>query len=344
MKRLLNVILSVALFFSVGLCAWGCGEKEASLPLLEENIIDDKYDNYYEIFVYSFCDSDGNGTGDLRGVTSKLQYIRDMGYTGIWLMPIHPSPSYHKYDVTNYKAVQRSYGTIEDFEELLSKAHSLGIKVILDMVFNHTSSAHQWFLSAVQSAANGDTQGEYYDYYNFSDEAKTGYTEYNGSGVYYESRFVSNMPDLNLDSKNVRSEISDIMKFWLEKGVDGFRLDACTSYYTDDKEKSIAFTKWIKQEAVKYNPDAYIVGEVWTTANIIEEYYATESADSFFCFPTADSTGYINRLFNSSTPAQSYWTALEQINSMSEGGIAAPILDNHDMARIAGILDRKSVV
>ena len=103
------------------------------------NIVDDNYRNYYEIFVYSFYDSNGDGTGDLNGVTQKLDYIQDMGFNGIWLMPIMPSDTYHKYDVKNYCEIDPKYGTIDDFKTLVGEAHKRGINVVIDMVINHTS-------------------------------------------------------------------------------------------------------------------------------------------------------------------------------------------------------------
>ena len=115
------------------------------------------------------------------------------------------------------------------------------------------------------------------DYYNFTDEKQNGYAPF--AGVYYEARFDSNMPDLNLDNPKVRGEISEVIEFWMKKGVDGFRLDACTSYYTNSKQKSVEFAGWIKEEAVKHNPDAYIVGEVWSDAGTINDFYGS-GADS----------------------------------------------------------------
>ena len=112
------------------------------------NIIDDNYRNYYEIFVYSFYDSNGDGIGDLNGVTQKLDYIQDMGFNGIWLMPVMPSTTYHKYDVKDYCAIDSQYGTIDDFKNLVDECHKRGINVVIDMVINHTSSSHQWFIKA----------------------------------------------------------------------------------------------------------------------------------------------------------------------------------------------------
>ena len=135
----------------------------------KENIIDDNNRNWYEIFVYSFYDSDNDGIGDLNGVTSKLDYIREMGFNGIWLMPIHPSPTYHKYDVKDYYDVDEVYGTLDDLKNLVDEAHKRGIKVILDLVVNHSSSDHPWFKEACDYIReNGAPGGKYGEYYNFT--------------------------------------------------------------------------------------------------------------------------------------------------------------------------------
>ncbi len=343
-SKIFSAVIAGVTCATMALSFSACGG--GSVSLLDENIIDDVYDNYYEIFVYSFNDSDGDGIGDLKGVTQKLDYVRDMGYTGIWLMPIGPSPSYHKYDVTDYKAIDSAYGTMADFEELLSKAHEKGIKVLTDLVVNHSSDKHPWFEAFKSARRNGDNESPYFDYYNFSDTLKTGYSYLSGAGGYYEARFQSGMPDLNLDNEKVREEISDIMKFWLEKGVDGFRLDACTSYYTGSTKKSAEFAGWIKEEAVKYKPDAYIVGEVWSDAGTIKSFYSS-GADSFFCFPAQGSDGYVNNAVNLSASignykvaANSFYTSMETVVSMANGYIPAPFLCNHDTGRAAGFLAR----
>ena len=133
----------------------------------ELNMLDDKYRNYYEVFVYSFCDSDGDGIGDIQGLISKLDYINDgdpttdtdLGCSGIWLMPIMPSTTYHKYDVINYKDIDAEYGTLEDFEQLIAECDERGIDVIIDLVLNHSSSQHPWFKEATNYLKNlGDSE------------------------------------------------------------------------------------------------------------------------------------------------------------------------------------------
>ena len=285
-KKLFVASLLAVLIVVFTACAFVACNKTIDLHLLDENIVDDMYDNYYEIFTYSYKDTDGDGIGDLNGVKEKLDYIRDMGYTAIWLMPIHPALSYHGYDVRNYKEISPLLGTMADFDALLASAHEKGIKIILDLVVNHTSSDHNWFTSCMDAYISGDAESKYREYYNVVNTAggtkPAGYEYYRSTTYAYEARFTGTMPDLNLDSELVRAEISDIIGFWLDKGVDGFRLDACTSYYTGRNETSAEFVKWIKQEAVKHNPNAYIVGEVWEGAGSIRGFYNNSAGDSFF--------------------------------------------------------------
>lgn len=341
-RALLLITVFAAVFSAAALTA--CGST-AALDLLEENLVDDNYDNYYEIFVYSYCDSDGDGYGDINGVTEKLSYIRDLGYTGIWLMPICPSPSYHKYDVTDYYDVDELYGTMEDFENMISSAHELGIKVILDLVVNHTSSSHAWFKASANAHILGNTDNEYYDWYNFSTTSMSGYNKYTSpyGSIYYESRFDSGMPDLNLDCQAVRDEIENIIEFWCGKGADGFRLDACTSYYTSSITQSAEFCNWISTTIKSYNEDAFIVGEVWEGYSTIKTYAEAAPEMSFFAFPASTSSSgssYVYASLISSSSADTYYRNAQNIISMAAGGISVPFLDNHDMNRVAGLMGR----
>lgn len=327
-------LIALVTAFSFGVS--GCKEKDKGVTLLEENIIEDAYDNYYEIFAYSYCDSDGDGTGDLNGITQKLGYIRDMGYTGIWLMPINECSSYHGYDVTNYKSVNSKLGTVEDYKNLISAAHEKGIKVIIDLVVNHTSSNHPWFQSALAYKKGQGGEAKYAQYYNWAIMQTAGYTQ--SGSVWYESQFSSTMPDLNLDSNAVRTEIEDIMKYWLTMGTDGFRLDGCCYYY-QSQSKSVEFCKWIKDTAVKYNENAYIVGEAWTGGAGISEFYES-GCDSFFNFPAAGS-GEIALAVKSGS-AEDFWSSMVNLKKNSNGYVPAPFLSNHDngVGRIASVMSR----
>lgn len=325
-----------------------------SLPAMELNVLDDKYRTTYEIFVYSFYDSNADGVGDLNGVKEKLDYINDgddtttsdLGCNAIWLMPICPSPTYHKYDVTDYKAIDPEYGSMEDFEALVKACHDRGVNVYIDLVLNHTSSSHPWFTEAVNYIKTLGSESEidssvcpYATYYNFSTEKKEGYEQIPGSDWYYEARFWSGMPDLNLDNDKVKEEISDITQFWIDKGVDGFRLDATTSYYTGNDAKNIEFMTWLNNEVKSQKEDAYLVGEAWCNQATYAKYYSS-GIDSFFDFDYAGSEGTIAGIARGTLSAANYALRLMDSESLFAANnpayVDAPFYTNHDMARAAG--------
>lgn len=307
---------------------------------------DDNYRTYYEIFVYSFCDSDGDGVGDLNGVRSKLDYIQDMGFTGIWLMPIMESPTYHKYDSTDYMSVDDEYGTLDDFKALVEECHERNIKVIIDLAMNHSSSEHPWFKEAyayIQSLGeNEEPDAEvcpYVDYYNFTKNFESGYTEVSGTDWYYESQFWSGMPDLNWDSQAVRGEFQEIAKFWMDMGIDGFRLDAVKYFYFGDDEGCKEVLSWFNDYVTSLNPNSYIVCENWSDQTAYAKYYES-GVDSLFDFKFADKSGVIAQVVKGSSAASSYGKALvaeeELYASYSADYINAPFYTNHDLARSAG--------
>jgi alpha-amylase len=240
----------------------------------------------YEIFVQSFYDSDGDGIGDLKGVTQKLDYVKELGANAIWFMPIMPSPTYHKYDVTDYKAVHPDYGTLEDFKQLLEEAHKRDIKIVIDLIINHTSSEHPWFLESKSSRDN-----PYRDYYVWakkdtiadflnkkvitldSDNIRQWHDPGLGEDFYY-GFFWGGMPDLNFDNPKVREEIYDIGRFWLEEvGVDGFRLDAAKHIFPDDRPlDNHEFWKEFRAKMEEIKPGVYLVGEVYDKKEIVAPY------------------------------------------------------------------------
>ncbi len=332
MKRIVSLILSLVLILIPLISSVSCIPEDDSTRL---NIIDDKNRNWYEIFVYSFYDTNNDGIGDLNGVTAKLDYIKEMGFNGIWLMPVHPSPTYHKYDVTDYYSIDDEYGTVADLDRLITEAHARGIKVILDLVVNHTSDAHPYFKAACDYIRqNGAPGGEYGDYYNFTTTKNLGgYSSVSGTSYYYESRFWSGMPDLNLDSASVREMIENVMEYWLvEHDVDGFRLDAVTSYYTGDVNKNVDFLSWLNTTAKSYKPDAYIVGEAWEGNDVIIDRYYDSGCDSFFLFTGAQATGTIATLVKQGSGA-SLGKLMMHLQSTYTNGVLAPFLGNHDTMR-----------
>ena len=357
---------SALLLAAVLLCSamTGCsgGEKEDTSTALgimrkynkvQPQEIDDNYRSCYEVFVYSFYDSNGDGIGDLKGLTERLDYINDgdpstdtdLGCTGIWLMPIMPSPSYHKYDVTDYMDIDPQYGTMEDFKAFLEAAHQRGIDVIIDFVMNHTSSDHPWFqeasgyLRGLEAGAEPDLAAcPYVDYYNFSLEPSTCKLE--GTEWYYEAPFWSGMPDLNLKSEAVRAELEEIVDFWLELGVDGFRLDAAKEFVSGATEANIEILTWFNDMVKAKKSDAFIVAEVWTDLSTYSQYYA--SGVSCFNFSFGNSDGVIPNTVKhiGNANASSYGKAImklqDALSAYDPDYIDSPFYTNHDMGRAAG--------
>ena len=276
-----NVVFVLSFFM-----AFSCSTKKGDKKSAEAHSSIEKWPDavMYEIFVQSFVDSDGDGIGDINGMTSKLDYLQDLGIRGIWLMPIMPSPSYHKYDVTDYLDIHPDYGTMEDFKRFLAEAHKRDIKVVIDMIINHTSNQHPWFLDA----KNGK-DARYRDYYvwmtdeeieQFSSMQKkatgdsyniTQWHEYEGNKEKFYGFFTGMMPDLNFDNPFVREEVIEHARYWIEDiGIDGLRLDAARHIYEDSRvENNEKWWKAYREALTKMNPDIYLVGEVWEkTENI----------------------------------------------------------------------------
>ncbi|MCR4851741.1 MAG: alpha amylase [Lachnospiraceae bacterium] len=329
-------------------------------PVSALNVIDDKYRNYYEVFVYSFCDSDGDGIGDLKGVDEKLGYIKDLGCNGIWLMPVMSSPTYHKYDVTDYMAIDPEYGTMEDFEKLIADAHEHDINVIIDFVMNHTSSKHEWFVKAcdyLKGLDPSDTRSleelvvecPYVGYYHFSREKeKETYYEVDGTPFYYEGEFWSEMPDLNYASEELWSEFESIIPFWVEKGVDGFRMDATMHFKEGDTGFNTSVMKRAYECAQKYNPDFYMVSEVWAGESTIASYYDSKT-DSLFNFDAAGSEGVLIGAARGNVKASRLVSSMKKyeddFGAVYPDYIDAAFLTNHDMGRVSNTLngDEKAI-
>jgi len=285
---------------------------------------------WYQVFVYSFCDSDGDGIGDLNGVTERLDYIQSMGFDGIWLSPIHPSSTYHKYNVRDYYDIDPEYGTLNDFDALIEACDERGIVVILDLVINHTDLYHPWFT-------------ERPEFYNIADGPGNGNWEQLPGGRWYECQFWGEMPDLNLSNVELRAELEKICAFWLDRGVYGFRLDAVKDYY-GSTENNIDALSWLCEAVKRIKPGAYLVGEVWDTTNSLYQYYDS-GVDSFFSFAFAGSSGVIAKLIlQPASPIENYLQmtkeAYEAAVSRNPNATNAPFFTNHDMARAAGFLRR----
>ncbi len=191
---------------------------------------------FYEMYVRAFQDSNADGHGDLRGAAQRLSHLKDLGIDCVWLMPLYPSPLRDDgYDIADYYNIHEQYGTLDDFKFFMDEAHRLGLRVILDLVLNHTSDQHPWF-----QAARADRNSPYRDYYVWSDTDQkyqdariifldtevSNWTWDEQAGQYFWHRFYSSQPDLNYDNPHVREEMKNVMRFWLDMGVDGFRADA----------------------------------------------------------------------------------------------------------------------
>lgn len=298
---------------------------------------------YYEVFVRSFYDSDGDGVGDLNGLIEKLDYLNDgdpattddLGITGIWLMPITQSPSYHGYDVADYFAVDDEYGTAEDFHRLMEEAHQRGIRVIVDLVLNHTSSEHPWFQSA-----RSDVNSPYRDFYIWSEE-NPGYKSpwggqpwHRSSTGYYYGIFWEGMPDLNYDNPAVTAEMQKAIRFWLDDmGADGFRLDAIKHLVEEGRsqENTPSTHHWLRGFYTFYkgiNSDAVTVGEVWSSTLEVAKYIG-DQLDLAFEFQTAEAMLKSARYHNREHVLRAHRQATERYPPNQ----FATFLTNHDQDR-----------
>lgn len=198
----------------------------------------------YQIYPRSFKDSNGDGIGDLRGIIEKLDYLKFLGVDVLWLCPIYKSPNCDNgYDISDYKDIMDEFGTMEDFDELLFEAHKRGLKILMDLVVNHTSDEHIWFINSRKSKDN-----EYRDYYiwrkgkdgkepnNWGSSFSGSAWEYDeATDMYYLHCFAKKQPDLNWENEKVRKEVQDIVKWWLDKGIDGFRMDVINMISKDQR-------------------------------------------------------------------------------------------------------------
>lgn len=302
---------------------------------------------FYEIFVRSFYDSNGNGTGDLKGLNEKLDYLNDgdpatstdLGVTGIWLMPISESPSYHGYDVTDYRSIERDYGTLADFHALIDSAHARGIKVIIDFVMNHSSEFHPWFVNSASSPSS--TYRNWYTWRNPNPGFLGPWGQqvwHSRNSAYYYGIFWSGMPDLNYANEAVKNEMFDVEKFWLETmRVDGFRLDAIKHLFEagtlmENAPATHEFLKTFRQFYKNVKPEAMVVGEVWSGTNDIAPYSDGTKIDFCFEFPLATAIidavnrGEPDEIKNKMQAVVPSYPALQY----------APFLTNHDQDRVFG--------
>jgi glycosidase len=303
---------------------------------------------FYEIFVRSFKDSSGDGIGDFNGITEKLDYLNDgnpntttdLGVTALWLMPIMASGSYHGYDVNNYYTVNPQYGSKLDFLRLVDEAHKRGIRIIIDLVLNHTGLDNSWF----RLSDRGDPK--YRDWYIWS-KTKPSYTGpwgeqvwYAGKDGYYYAVFWSGMPDLNLANPVVTKEVDNFVSFWLNSmNVDGFRLDAIPYFLEDNGvlANSKGTHAWL-QAFYQYNksidPSIYTVGEAWMRTDVASAYVSNHEVDNVFEFDLASAF-----LRSAAGPlATSASDQLKTVLANYPAGQYGVFLTNHDQPRTMTVL------
>ncbi|MGQ0815069.1 MAG: alpha-amylase family glycosyl hydrolase [Gemmatimonadota bacterium] len=299
----------------------------------------------YEVFVRSFYDSDGDGVGDLRGLIEKLDYIndgnpttqRDLGASCIWLMPVAQSPSYHGYDVTNYYAINGDYGTNQDFKQLVTEAHRRGIRILVDLVLNHSSSEHPYFKSALL-----DSSSPFRDWYTWSTTVRTApgwsapvWHRAGNRNEYYYGLFWSGMPDLNLANPAVTAEAERIARFWLQDmGVDGFRLDAVAHFFEGpggEVKHAPAVYSWLRDYSAalrRIKPAVYTIGEVWDSMGAVLKYYP-DQLDAYFAFEVADAVFDAAR----SGSGERLIAAVQRAQREIPDGRWGMFLRNHDQTR-----------
>ncbi|HET7167875.1 MAG TPA: alpha-amylase family glycosyl hydrolase [Candidatus Limnocylindrales bacterium] len=305
---------------------------------------------FYEVFVRSFADSDGDGIGDLRGLTARLDDLNDgdpattddLGVTALWLMPVAESPSYHGYDVTDYRAIERDYGTADDFRALVAAAHQRGIDIVVDLVMNHTSREHPWFVDARTPGSAHD------DWYVWSDTQPTiagpgGRPVWHPDGQrFYYGYFWEGMPDLNLANPAVTAELDAIARFWLEDmGVAGFRLDAARHLLEDGStlENSPATFTWLEGFRARLkaaDPGALVLGEVWDATSIASRYVRAGALDLTFDFGLA---GQMLAAVRNGDAGSLRIVQQEVSDAYPAGGYAA-FLTNHDQDRVMDVVGR----
>ena len=339
MKRFIMLFLALVL-----LCGAASGEGQGLDAGNNDRV-------FYEIFVGSFSDSDGDGTGDLRGIINRMDYLNDgdpvsgksLGIEGIWLTPVFLSPSYHKYDVSDYYQIDPAFGTEEDLKELAALCHERDVKLILDLPLNHTGIRNEWFERFLDAHTAADPADDYYDFYTWipagsAVPAGRRFRRISDPELLVEANFSDDMPELNFDNEKVRQAVLDVAAYWLNLGVDGFRFDAAKYPYYGEHEQNAEFWIWYMEELRKINPDIYTVAEVWDGDAVIAHYL---KAFNCFHFSSAMAEGIIaetargadvNRFTQS---VQKYLDAIHAVNPEAKD---IPFIANHDTDRAAGYL------
>jgi alpha-amylase len=315
--------------------------------------------SFYQVFVRSFQDSNGDGMGDLPGLISRLDYLNDgdpktatdLGVSALWLMPVFESPSYHGYDTTDYRKIDPDYGTLEDFDRLLREAHRRGLRVVIDLMINHTSREHSWFVESASSPSSAKRNWYVWraDDPGWTQPWGSGPVWHEKNGAFYYGIFWGGMPDLNFGNPAVRAEVKAIVDFWLERGVDGFRLDAARHLFANgpgpgqnDQPETHAFWRELAAHVRTRHPRALLLAENWTDTETIAEYFGSaaeipegDELPMSFNFPLA--TGFLEAV--ASADATAITTRLTAMRAAyPPGALDATFLTNHDQQRLASVL------
>jgi alpha-amylase len=315
---------------------------------------------FYEVFVRSFQDARGDGTGDLEGLISRLDYLNDgnpatdtdLGVDALWLMPVFASPSYHGYDTIDYETIQPDYGTNADFARLVTEAHRRGIRIIVDLVVNHTSAKHPWFVESASSPSSARR-----DWYVWSliDPAwpqpwnANGRSWHPSHGAWFYGLFWEGMPDLNFRTPAVRDEVKRIAALWIARGVDGFRLDAAPLLVESGPGRGQAntaethqFWKELAASVRAQKPDALLVGEVWDETPIVGTYYgSTDQIAGGDELPLTFDFALAERILEGikAGEARGIVDKLREVQAVyPPGATDAVFLTNHDNVRLATAL------
>ena len=316
--------------------------------------------SFYQIWIRSFADGNGDGIGDLYGVYERLPYIRSLGVDGIWFSPIYPSPNAdYGYDISDYRNIHPDYGTLEQFQKVLKKAHELGLKVIMDLVINHTSDEHPWFKESRKGKDN-----PYSDYYIWRDRPNNWNSLFEGKaweydpmrGQYYLHIFAKKQPDLNMDHPKVREEVKGILRFWLDMGVDGFREDVINFIskredlpdglpflpavngmpYYKDGPRIHEYLAEFRKVCMEY--DCFQIGEApFTGVKKALSYLSgpTRSLDMMFSFDHMMADCYFTEYLHRPFSLRSYKKAVRKWQKALSGKAwNALYLENHDHPRI----------
>lgn len=325
------------------------GEPTYEMQATSSNLKDN--DVCYQIFPISFADSDGDGYGDIQGIIDNVDYlVNTLEVDCIWLNPINPSPSYHKYDVVDYYDIDSRFGSIQEFITLVDTLNDHGVDVLMDFVINHTSYQHPWF-EASRDPEHED-HNQYKDYYVWNDfneneedyPTQTGWYYHGPRDAHYFASFWDQMPELNFDNPDVRQEIKDISTFWLEDvGVDGFRIDAARHIYdqkevpsgTDYREKNIEWFVEFNDHIKSVDENAIMLSEIWINSSRVIANYL-EGMDTTFNFQNAENLIAAVGSTQAGDVVSDLVEARGHYGEVREDFVDSIFLSNHDQNRVMG--------